>query len=164
MEATYEHRVRVRAPVEVVWSECAEADRVLRHAPEVVGYEVAPSGDEGTLSVRLAWGRFEWNLDGRARVAERVPSERVAVDVDLPGLGIAFTGCIELSEAADDEVNAVYRGSLTSDHPLVNRLKAAFADITETHVRATVEGLAAAAERRWQAEEQLLRRFGPAGS
>ena len=160
MELTYEHRVRVKAPLDVVWSECSEPDRVLRHAPEITAYAVDSSGEAGTVSVHLAWGRFEWNLDGTGRLVERVPPERVGLDVDLPGLGIAFEARIELAEAGGEEVNACYRGSLSSDHPLVNSLPGAFADLAEFHVRHTVENLAAAAERRWQAEKQLLGRFG----
>ena len=156
MEATAEHRVRVKAPLEVVWSESSEPDRVARHAPEVTNYHVDPSGDSGTLSVHLAWGRFDWNLDGAAHLSERVPPERIGLTVDLPGLGLALQNSLELAEAAGDEVNACYRASLSSEHPLVNKLSGAFADLLEFHVRSTVENLAAAAERRWQAEQRLL--------
>lgn len=163
METSAEHRVRVRAPLEVVWSECSEPDRMMRHAPEIRGYAVDPGGESGTLSVHLAWGRFDWHLDGSGRLAERVPPERIGLDVSLPGLGISFEARLELAEAAGEEVNACYRGSLSSNHPVVNKLSGAFADLTEVHVRATVENLAAAAERRWQAEKQLLGKFGAAG-
>lgn len=156
METTAEHRVRINAPLEVVWSESSEPDRVARHAPEITAYHVDPSGESGTLSVHLAWGRFEWNLEGAARLAERVPPERLGLDVDLPGLGIALHNSLELAEAAAEEVNACYRGALASEHPLVNKLRNAFADLLEFHVRTTVENLAAAAERRWQAEKKLL--------
>ena len=156
MESSAEHRVRVNAPLEVVWSESSEPDRVARHAPEVTAYHVDQSGESGTLCVHLAWGRFEWNLDGAARLTERVPPERLGLDVDLPGLGLTLHNSLELAEAAAEEVNACYRGSLVSDHPLVNKLSSAFADLLEFHVRTTVENLAAAAERRWQAEQRLL--------
>lgn len=160
METASERRLRARAPLEAVWAESATLERLLVHPPEIVRFEVAPGGDHAALEVRLAWGRFDWNLDGTARRTGCVTHEGVSVEVELPGLNLAFQAKVELSAAAEGETNVTYRGRLASENPLVNRLAAAFKGITEFHVRSTVENLAAAAERRFQAEEQLLRRFG----
>lgn len=160
MQTAAEHRVRAAAPVATVWAECAALDRLLARAPEVVRVDPAGGGEEASFGVRLTWGRLEWTLDGTARTRERIPHERVGVEVELPNLGIELHIQISLSAAGESETNLVYAAAMTSEHPAVNRLPGVFADMVELHVRTTAEEVAATAARVHKAEEAMLKRFG----
>ena len=135
LEADYELTLRIDAPVRAVWEELRQLDELLTLAPEVVSVEPHPDEpDRAIWHGRMTWGRLRWDVDGDARILERVPRRHMLFSSDIPTLDAHYQGIFVLAPGGGDVTVLGYRGSFVCRHRYHRFMRQPLTFVLKDHV------------------------------